>query len=69
MDSQHNDILLVEQIDRLTCLRNSDGKTLKKQKGQHELRIGSLDVPTSWRAFADKDPSQNDPVTRAVLTA
>ncbi len=35
MDSHHNDILLVEQIDRLTRLSNSDWITLKKQIEQH----------------------------------
>jgi DNA invertase Pin-like site-specific DNA recombinase len=69
MDSHRNDILLVEQIDRLTRLSNSDWMTLKKQIEQHELRIISLDVPTSWQALSDKDPSQTDPVTRAVITA
>ncbi|EJU30411.1 resolvase, N-terminal domain protein [Klebsiella sp. OBRC7] len=43
--------------------------TLKKQIEQHELRIVSLDVPTSWQALSDKDPSQADPITRAVITA
>lgn len=57
MDSHRNDILLVEQIDRLTRLSNSDWMTLKKQIEQHELRIVSLDVPTSWQALSDKDPS------------
>lgn len=37
MDSHRNDILLVEQIDRLTRLSNSDWITLKKQIEQHEL--------------------------------
>ncbi len=69
MDSHHNDILLVEQIDRLTRLSNSDWMTLKKQIEQHELRIVSLDVPTSWQALSDKEPAQNDPITRAVITA
>lgn len=68
MDSHPNDIVLVEQIDRLTRLSNSDWITLKKQIEQHELRIVSLDVPTSWKALSDKDPSQADPVTRAVIT-
>ncbi len=31
MDSHRNDILLVEQFDRLTRLSNSDWMTLKKQ--------------------------------------
>lgn len=69
MGSHRNDILLVEQIDRLTRLSNSDWMTLKKQIEQRELRIVSLDVPTSWQALSDKDPSPADPITRAVITA
>lgn len=69
MDNHRNDILLVEQIDRLTRLSNSDWMTLKKLIEQHELRIVSLDVPTSWQALSDKDPSQADPITRAVISA
>ena len=42
--------------------------TLKKQIEQHELRIVSLDMPTSWQALSDKDPSQANPVTCAVIT-
>lgn len=67
MDSHRNDILLVEQIDRLTRLSNSDWMTLIKQIEQHELRIASQDVPTSWLALSDKEPSQADPITRAVI--
>lgn len=62
-------ILLIEQIDRLTRLSNSDWMTLKKQIEQHELRIISLDVSTSWQALSDKNPSQVEPLTRAVITA
>lgn len=69
MDSHHNDVLLVEQIDRLTRLSNSDWMTLKKQIEQHELRIVSPMCPPSWQALSDKDPSQADPITRAVITA
>jgi len=69
MDSHHNDILLVEQIDRLIRLSNSDWMTLKKLIEQHELRIVSLDEPTSWQALSDKAPSQTDPITHAVITA
>lgn len=68
MDSHHNDILLVEQIDRLTRLSNSYRMTLKKQLEQHELRIVSLDVPTSWQTLSDKDLSQADPITRDLRT-
>ncbi|KYG13979.1 hypothetical protein SOD10_50050 [Serratia plymuthica] len=67
MDSHRNDILLIEQIDRLTRLSNSDWMALKKQIEQHELRSVSLGVLTSWQALSDKDPSQADPITRAVI--
>ncbi len=43
--------------------------TLKKQIEQHESRIVSLDVTTSWQVLSDKDPSQADPVTRSIITA
>lgn len=69
MDSHRIDILLVEQIDRLIRLSNSDCITLKKQIAQHERRIASLDVPTSWQALPDKDVSQADLITRTVITA
>lgn len=67
-DSHQNDIILVEQIDRLTRLSNDDWKTLKRQIENRELRIVSLDVPTSWQAV-DSSITNNDPVTRAVLAA
>ncbi|HIF6624607.1 TPA: hypothetical protein ACX37D_000922 [Serratia marcescens] len=35
----------------------------------YKLRIVSLDVPTSWQALSEKDPSQADPIPRAVITA
>lgn len=43
--------------------------TLKKQIEQHELRVISLDVPTSWLALSEKVSSPTDPITRAVITA
>ncbi len=62
MDSHRNDILLVKQIDRLS---NSDWITLKKQIEQHAVWMFQRhDKPCH-----DKDPSQLDPITRAVITA
>ncbi|HAN4547964.1 TPA: hypothetical protein IFC90_004795 [Escherichia coli] len=51
MDSHRNDILLVEQIDRLTRLSNSDWITLKKQIEQHELRIVAWMYPGGTAEF------------------
>lgn len=36
---------------------------------QHELRIISLDIPTFWQTFNSQDPTQNAPITQAVLSA
>lgn len=66
MDSHRNNILLAELIERLTRLSNNDWITLKKLIEQHELRIVSLDVSTSWQALSDKDLSQVDPVISAI---
>ncbi|BAS39048.1 resolvase domain protein [Klebsiella oxytoca] len=59
--------MLIGQIDRLTRLSNSDWITPKKQIEQHEIRIVSLDVPTTWQLQSDKAPSQVDPIIRAVI--
>ncbi|BDO87376.1 hypothetical protein TUM9754_48550 (plasmid) [Escherichia coli] len=59
MDSHRNDILLVEQIDRLTRLSNSDWITLKKQIEQHELRIVAWMYPPHGRRCQIKGSPQN----------
>lgn len=68
-DTQNNDILLVENIDRLTRLNESDWKSLKQSIEQKGLRIVSLDVPTSWQAIDSARMTNNDPIIKAVLDA
>ncbi|WP_108653132.1 recombinase family protein [Dongshaea marina] len=68
-DTQKNDVLLVEQIDRLTRLNDSDWKSLKKMIDERGLRIVSLDIPTSWTALESQRIHGDDPVTKAVLAA
>lgn len=48
-DSQVGDILLVEQIDRLSRLNASDWEALKASLAAKRLRVVSLDLPTSWQ--------------------
>ncbi|OOE64078.1 recombinase family protein [Salinivibrio kushneri] len=67
-DTQSNDILLVEQIDRLTRLNDQDWKSLKRHIEDTGLRIVSLDVPTSWQALQTQT-AQHDPIMSAVLDA
>src|SRR4051794_11034996 len=47
-DAHPGDILLVEQVDRLSRLTASDWDALKSQLAAKRIRVVALDVPTSW---------------------
>ncbi|QOZ25914.1 recombinase family protein [Bradyrhizobium sp. CCBAU 51753] len=47
-DAQHGDILLVEQVDRLSRLTSADWQRLKAELAARHLRVVALDLPTSW---------------------
>lgn len=51
-ECQEGDILLVEQVDRLTRLNASDWQKLKGQIAAKRVRIVALDLPTSWQLVA-----------------
>lgn len=51
-DSQPGDILLVEQIDRLTRLNLEDWDRLRREINAKQVLIVSLDLPTSWTMLA-----------------
>ncbi|TBG92667.1 recombinase family protein [Rhizobium leguminosarum] len=53
-DSQPGDILLVEQIDRLTRLNLEDWDRLRNDITAKQVLIVSLDLPTSWTMMAVK---------------
>lgn len=56
-DCQPGDVLLVEQVDRLSRLNSGDWERLKGEIQTRELRVVALDLPTSWamaRAGADQ---------------
>ena len=67
-DSHPNDVLLVEQVDRLTRLSNDDWSALKRQI-RKEARIVSLDVPTSYLALDTTRVFNGDSIIEAVLEA
>lgn len=50
-DAQYGDVLLLEQVDRLTRLSKSDWDYLKRAIQVAGLRIVSLDLPTSHTAL------------------
>lgn len=54
-DCQAGDVLLVEQVDRLSRLNDADWETLKREIGVRGVRIVALDLPTSWMGIAATD--------------
>ena len=66
-ESQPNDVLLIEQVDRLTRLNHDDWRSLKSQIQDRKFRIVSLDVPTSYLALDSRQNLNSDPIIDAVL--
>ncbi|ANV25607.1 recombinase family protein [Agrobacterium pusense] len=64
-DCRPGDVLLVEQIDRLTRLNAGDWDKLKREIQERHVRIVALDLPTSW-SMAD---SGRDDVQARILDA
>lgn len=50
-DAESGDILLLEQVDRLTRLKESDWQRLKRQIEDKGLLVVAKDLPTSFQAF------------------
>lgn len=70
-DASPGDVLLVEQVDRLSRLTATDWETLKTLLSAKRIRIVALDLPTSWMsAGASLDESTAgllDAVNRMLL--
>jgi DNA invertase Pin-like site-specific DNA recombinase len=47
-DAHDGDILLVEQVDRLSRLTDADWQKLKAELEGRRVRVVALDLPTSW---------------------
>jgi DNA invertase Pin-like site-specific DNA recombinase len=47
-DSAPGDVLLIEQVDRLSRLTAGDWERLKAEIAARRVRIVALDLPTSW---------------------
>jgi DNA invertase Pin-like site-specific DNA recombinase len=47
-DACDGDILLIEQVDRLSRLTAPDWETLKARLAAKHIRVVALDLPTSW---------------------
>lgn len=51
-DAQPGDLLLVEQVDRLSRLTAGDWERLKAEIRARRVRVVALDLPTSWMTVA-----------------
>ena len=49
------DALLVEQVDRLSRLTESDWLQLRAEIGKRQVRVVALDLPTSWMLATSSD--------------
>lgn len=65
-DAHPGDVLLVEQVDRLSRLTSHDWETLKAKLAEKRIRVVALDLPTSWQAAK---AGEMDDTTQAILDA
>lgn len=54
-DSRPGDVLLVEQVDRLSRLTEADWRRLRAEIDTRQVRVVALDLPTSWTLAAAPD--------------
>lgn len=54
-DCKAGDVLLIDQVDRLSRLNDADWEALKREIGARGVRIMALDLPTSWQSIATTD--------------
>jgi DNA invertase Pin-like site-specific DNA recombinase len=47
-DAHAGDVLLIEQVDRLSRLKMDDWQRLKGEMTARRIRVVALDLPTSW---------------------
>jgi DNA invertase Pin-like site-specific DNA recombinase len=54
-DSKPGDMLLVEQVDRLSRLTDADWRKLRSELDAKHIRVVALDLPTSWQLVQEGD--------------
>ena len=64
-DCSPGDILLIEQVDRLSRLNSADWEELKAELQRRRVKVVALDLPTSWR-MATAEP---DDITARIFEA
>lgn len=64
-DARSGDVILCEQVDRLSRLREADWQTLRAEIAAKRLRVVALDLPTSWQMIE----GSGDEFTRRMADA
>lgn len=54
-DARPGDVLLIEQVDRLSRLTASDWQKLRTELDARQIRVVAMDLPTSWMLAAPAD--------------
>jgi DNA invertase Pin-like site-specific DNA recombinase len=54
-DSRPGDVLLIEQVDRLSRLNSSDWQKLRTELDAKQVRVIAMDLPTSYMLAAPAD--------------
>src|SRR3954447_1783769 len=54
-DCMPGDVLLVEQVDRLSRLTEADWRRLRGELETRRVRVVALDLPTSWTVAREDD--------------
>lgn len=67
-DAQKGDIILIEQVDRLSRLNDDDWCTLRNMLNDKQLKVVSLDLPTSEITLLP-DHKFSDTFTNAIVNA
>jgi len=65
-DAHPGDILLVEQVDRLSRLTADDWERLKSELTARRVRVVALDLPTSWMMATDAGDEFTDRMFEAI---
>lgn len=65
-DMVSGDVILIEQVDRLSRIGDRDWETLKQRIHEKELSVISLDLPTSYLALTK---ASSDEFARSMLRA
>jgi DNA invertase Pin-like site-specific DNA recombinase len=64
-DAHPGDVLLIEQVDRLSRLNAQDWEALKRMLSEKHIRVVALDLPTSWMGAA----ANLDETTQGLIDA